>query len=262
MANPLESFKKLPTWGKVAVAGGGAGAVYVAWRMKQNATAASAAPAADTGSGIDPETGYPVGSAQDEAALAELQGGYPVGSYTNGVDTGTVGTTSGYGTIAQWAAAAQAGLADIGFDPQTVADALGAYVSGQKLTSAEASIVNTARAEFDSSGLDLPAVVLTSSTGPATTGNTTPTITAGRVVSVSSNDAVVAWTGVGDATQWRVTITGPGKINGKTSTVNKPEATYGGLEAGHTYEVTVTPVGPGGKAGKSGKITVKTTKGK
>jgi len=261
MANPLDSFKKLPTWGKVAVAGGGAGAAYVAWRMKQNAAAASST-AADTGSGLDPQTGYPVGSAQDEAALAELQGGYPVGAYTNGISTGAVGTTSGFGTNAQWSQAAQSGLADIGFDPQTVATALGDWLSGQKITSTQAAIVYAAKAEFGAPPESDPPVVLTSSTGPATTGNTTPTITAGRVVSVSSNDAVVAWTGVGDATQWRVTITGPGKINGRTATVNKPEATYGGLESGHTYEVTVTPIGPGGKAGKSGKITIKTTKAK
>lgn len=246
MANPLDSFKKLPTWGKVAVAAGGAGAAFFIWRA--HSSAASAAPAADDGL-----------STPDAATGAGTGDGLPVDGGTGG-DDGGLGTTTGYPDAAAWAAAAEAGLEEIGFDPQTVATALGAYLDGQRLTAAQFTIVTAARAEFDTQGLTLPPVVLVG-TPTAGTGNTTPSIGGGHVVSLSNNEAVVGWTGA-NAKSYRVTLTGPGPENGRQSTVSTAQATYGGLEAGHNYTVTIVPVGADGKAGKSGKITFKTTKGK
>jgi hypothetical protein len=246
MANPLDSFKGLPPWGKAAVAAGGAGAVYLVWRARKNAAAA-----AGTAAG---------GLTTPDAATGAGTGD---GSVTAGPGTvsGTTGTTAGYGTPDQWAAAAQAGLAQIGYDPQAVAAALGAYLAGQPLTSAQAAIVNAAKAEFDTQGLALPPVVLVPSTPPAHTGNTAPAVSGGHVISVSTSEAVVGWTGH-NATSYRVKITGPGPLNGRQDTVTAPKAVYSGLEAGHSYTVTVTPVGANGHAGHPGQITVKTTKGK
>jgi hypothetical protein len=56
-----------------------------------------------------------------------------------------------------------------------------------------------------------------------------------------------------------VRIVGPGPINGKVSTVTKPQATYSGLEANHNYEVTVIPYNSAGKAGPSGQVDIHTT---
>lgn len=244
MANPLDSLKKLPTWGKVAVAAGGAGAVYLIWRAHENAGTTAAA-ATDTG------------LATPDASAGDGTGdGFPVGDGSGDV----LGTTTGYSTAAAWSAAATAGLSEIGFDETTVADALGAYLAGNKLTAAQAAIVNDAKAEFDSTGLTLPPVVL-AGTPTTITGNTTPAISNGHVVSVSNNEGVVGWTGA-NAKSYRVTLTGPGPENGRQATVSTPSATYGGLEAGHNYEVTVVPVGATGTTGKSGKISFKTTKGK
>ena len=55
-------------------------------------------------------------------------------------------------------------------------------------------------------------------------------------------------------------ITGPGPINGHTSTTTATTGTYTGLEAGHTYDIRITPYNSAGQAGPSGVITVVTTK--
>lgn len=256
MANPLDSIKKLPTWGKVAVAAGGGIVAYLVYRAHANSAATTAATTADT-SNIDPQTGYTSGSPADEAALAQLQSGFGVGATSNGVTT-TVGTTSGFGDNSAWSQAAQAGLSDIGFDPQTVATALGAWLDGATLTAAQAAIVNAARAEFGNPPVSPPPVVLGSSTGPATTGNTTPaaTVSGGHVVSVNNNEAVVGWTGT-NAVKYKVVINGPG-FNNKTTTTTAKQGTFKGLQAGHDYVVTVTPYGSNGQAGTAGTINLVT----
>jgi hypothetical protein len=96
--------------------------------------------------------------------------------------------------------------------------------------------------------------------GTSTATATAPTVSGGHVVSVNNNRAVVAWTGTG-ASQWKVQIVGPGAINGHTATVGIPQASYSGLEAGHTYTVTVQPLVGGRPAGTPGQIVLKTTTG-
>lgn len=257
MANPVESLKNLPPWGKAAVAAGGLGAVYLVWRARKNAAAAPAAAPADT-SNIDPQTGFATGSPADLAALGQGSSGFPV--QATGSGGVPVGVTSGYGTNAAWAQAAQAGLSQVGFDPETVATALGLYLEGQAVTASQAAIVFAATAEFGAPPVSPPPVKLVPPTGPAHTGNTAPSVSGGHVVSVSNNDAVVGWTGH-NAVRYSLKITGPGPVNGHTSTVTGETGSYSGLEAGHAYTVTVTPVGADGHAGHPGRIAVKTTTG-
>jgi hypothetical protein len=91
-------------------------------------------------------------------------------------------------------------------------------------------------------------------------GTTAPVLSNGHVVSVNNNRAVVAWNSTVTPGSWKVTIVGPGPINGASSTVTVPQATYAGLEAGHTYTVTVQQLGSDGKAwGSSGRIVFVTT---
>lgn len=85
-----------------------------------------------------------------------------------------------------------------------------------------------------------------------------PVVSGGHVVSVNSNDAVVAWSCSVAGIRFRVTINGPGPLDGRTGTVSVPEASYSGLESGHTYVVTVQPLVNGQPAGRPGHVTVET----
>jgi hypothetical protein len=78
--------------------------------------------------------------------------------------------------------------------------------------------------------------------------------------SVDGAHATVTWKCTHTST-FELTIVGPGKINGKMSKVTKPEATYTGLEIGHSYTVTIQPLVNGDPAGKPGKITFHTAAG-
>jgi len=91
-------------------------------------------------------------------------------------------------------------------------------------------------------------------------GSTVPVLCCGHVVSVNNNQAVVAWDSTIKPGTWQVTIVGPGPINGRTNTVSIPQATYSGLEAGHTYTVTVQQLDSNGTPwGASGQIVFVTT---
>jgi hypothetical protein len=323
MANPLEGFKKLPTWGKVTVIGGGVVVAYFAYRAHENNAAAAASSATTTSTGTDPVTGLPyadddetdpmtgmtyLAEAQEYGsvqAAEEALGGYSSadagtlgtgGFYTSayngdGVDTGAVGTTSGYGTNAAWAQAAESGLTEVGYSSTDVAAALGAYLSSQPLTTDQATIVYAAIAEYGPPPVGSFSVIMAPTTSASTTGNssgassttstgagtgtsgsattstsststsTAPaaaaTISGGKTLSVGNNTAVISWTGH-NASSYVVKITGPGAINGQTSKVGVAQATYSGLEAGHTYDVAVTPYNSAGVAGTPGTITFKT----
>lgn len=243
-------------------------------------------------SSVDPDTGLTYSAEISEygsVAAAEAAGGSGAGVDTSGYGSisgygttlgalggenlsGAIGTTSGtYATNAEWSQAVESGLADIGYSPEDIAAAVGRYLGGLSLTPDQQNIIQVALAEFDPPPVGTFSIIAAPATGTATTGNTTvpaggttttaaaPTLSGGHVVSVTSSEAVVAWTGTG-ATSWRLTISGPGAINGKVSTVTKPEGTYGGLEAGHTYDVTIQPLVNGKAAGKTGVITIDTPK--
>lgn len=91
-------------------------------------------------------------------------------------------------------------------------------------------------------------------------GTTAPVLSNGHVVSVNNNDAVVAWNSTVTPGSWQVTIVGPGGNNGRTGTVTVPQASYSGLEAGHTYTVTVQQLDANGNAwGNPGQVVFVTT---
>lgn len=133
------------------------GVVYVRSRSTAKASAAAAAAAASstdstdtTTTPIDEATGYPQGSAEDLAALAQQQD-------LEGVDYGTtddsgstdVTTGTGYTSNAAWAQAAEEYIVDTtGGVAGDVGNALGKYLTGGSLTSDMVDIVNQAIA-FD-----------------------------------------------------------------------------------------------------------------
>jgi hypothetical protein len=169
--------RKVSNWWLI---GGGVGVVAVIWVFRKN-SGSPASPASATGT--DPVTGLPysqdsqvdpvtnmgyLAEAQQygsvSAAEAAVTGGAALGSGyglsggsggyygTAGYPTSSTGSGStgsgGYSSNAQWAQAVQAGLAGLGYDPQTVASALGLYLASMPLPAADASLVQAAIAEY------------------------------------------------------------------------------------------------------------------
>lgn len=86
-----------------------------------------------------------------------------------------------------------------------------------------------------------------------------PVISGGHAVSVSRTQAVIAWKQTVNHTA-NVVINGPGPINGHVGHVTVSQASYSGLEAGHTYVVTIQPTIKGAPAGKAGRVSFVTAK--
>lgn len=191
-------------------------------------------------------------------------------------------TAATYATNAAWAQAVEAGLTDVGYTSTDVSAALGRYLGSLSETADQATIVDAAIAEYGPPPVGTYTVILApattatgsgntgtgTSTGTTTTGTGTATgsapsspaatvskVSAGKAAATATG-AVVSWTASGPAKSWKVTIAGPGPIDGKSDTVTKASATYSGLESGHTYEVTVQPL----PSGTAGKITFATSK--
>lgn len=185
MENPVSSFKSVGKGGKIAIVVGGAAVAYYMYKRK----AASSSSSSSTG--IDPVTGLPY--SQDnmidpmtgmtylaeatqygsvsaaEAALAGSgvgTGAYGTGGYPVTTGSGGGGTTSGYGTNAQWAQAVESGLSSIGYNPTNVADAIGRYLGGLPLTSSEATIVYAALGEYGNPPVGSYKVILQPSRKP------------------------------------------------------------------------------------------------
>ena len=111
---------------------------------KRNAPAATTA----TDAPINPATGYPEGSPEDLAAMAQLSAAAP--QYTPGPVAAGAGSNYTYPSpqFASNAAWEQAALDYIvnqaGGDEHTVSQALGAYLAGQEVNASQESIINEA----------------------------------------------------------------------------------------------------------------------
>ncbi len=209
MANPLDSFKKLSTGGKVAVAGGGLAAVYLVYRYKKNQSAATSS-AASNPAAIDPVTGLPysedntvdpltgqayLAEAQQygsvsaaEAALSAAGSGYGYGSsggggYGYSSSYGAAGTSTGsglatdttqgtsYASNAAWAQAVEAGLTTIGYSATDISAALGRYLGNLPETAAQATIVEAAIAEYGPPPTGSFQVIMATPSNAAPTGS-------------------------------------------------------------------------------------------
>lgn len=133
----LEGTVDLPGMGRqskktvILLAAGGAVVVGVAvWRYRQQQSAnASTTPDPGTAETVDPTTGYPYGSADDAAALAD-QYSYDTG--TQNIQPASTPPTA-YTSNAQWTQAAVTILGNEGFQPTNVQRALGKYVNGESV---------------------------------------------------------------------------------------------------------------------------------
>lgn len=219
-------------------------------------------PAGNIGS-IDPATGYVYGTPEDTAALAANNAGTssPGGSAGQNATTGA----QTYADNNTWGRAAVNYLVGLGIDPSTANQAITLYLASQPLTSAQQGDVNLAIQSLGAPP-SLPGPV-SSNPAPVTTpgGSGSPPVvpgqaytSGGHVVSVSNNDAVVAWTGH-NAVRYAAYIQGPGfppKVPSTSGTT--PQASFSGLQARHNYVVTVIPYNSAGKPGVKGTISLVT----
>lgn len=169
MADAPAGTVDLPGFGHIkkgyALAGAGVLLVIVVvwYRQRQSAQAATAAATAATdavtsdtsATDIDPATGYPYGSAEDQAAL-EAQSSYTgdssyLGDYYGYSGDGSYGgsipaPTEGFTTNGEWSQAAEQYM--LNSDPNASADsiaaALGKYIAGSPVTSTQQTIVQEA----------------------------------------------------------------------------------------------------------------------
>lgn len=203
---------------------------------------------------VDPTTGITYGN--EGIGSGAVPSAYGLGGSSGGTDsTGGSGDAQQgppFASNSAWAQYAQDYLTStVGEDPAAVSSALGAYLAGQPVTPEQKDIIDQAAGfagnpPVTGPGGYPPSIRLTRQ--PTGGGGPSSTVSGGHVVSLNNNDADVAWTPHGPATRWQVKIIGP-NLNGRTSTVTKPEASFSGLAAGHNYQVIVTPQ-PSGRAGE------------
>jgi hypothetical protein len=276
------------------------------WSPFASGTAATAATGA---TGTDPVTGLPYSeddttdpiTGQQYLAEAEQYGsvaaaeasvsafgqstasgsGIPVNP-ASPASAGSINTPVGssvYTSNAAWAQAATAGLTDVGYSGTDVATALGDYLTQTPLTPAQATLVNTAIAEYGPAPIGNLQVILaptaTSSTTPppATTTTTPPPTTTkspttlakpAMVGAVSASDVTangfkLAWGKVSGATAYDVRVTYQGAVVFK-DTVSGTSVSVSGLTADHTYTTHVAASNSAGSSAETNGPTVKTNK--
>lgn len=235
--------QELPKKGLVigGVVLGSAGGIYYYRQKKATAASSNGSPAGT----IDPQTGDIAGSAQDATDLAALQqeqtasevgsgsgdiigydsSGNPVYGAGGGSSTG-IGVVTGYATNAQWGQAAEAALGSNGTD--AIGAALGAYLEGKPLTTAQVQSVQEAIAVVGqppvagASGNPPGLVTTGGSTGTGNSGGSgntggTPTAKPASAPAATrsvpgTTSAVVAWGQVKTATGYHVRAwTSPGE---------------------------------------------------
>lgn len=266
--------KKVNKW---MIVGGAAGVAVVLYLYKTHSAAGSASQSA-----IDPVTGLPtsqdntvdpvtgltylaeaqqygsVSAAEAQATgLGNVAQGTGIGG-TAGYPTSNVGSSNGtsqsFATNAAWAQAAVAGLAGLGYDPPTVAAAIGVYLNQKPLNSSQLPIVQAAVAEFGPPPQgNYPIIPQGTSSAPGVGNKPTstghPQLPAPSHVHVSNKNAhefSLAWNPVKGASGYRVRVS---QTNAKVIAdfeVPGPGCTVGSnTHPGYTYHVGVQAL-PGG----------------
>ena len=254
----------------------GVGVVGIIYLRSRNGGGSSSA-AADSGN-IDPSTGFPYGSAQDEAALAasgtgseiDPATGYPYGSpQDNAALAAEGGTGGGFGfggvpftpaptggtgapqTNAEWSEAVEQSLTAIGYNAQAVAVAVGKYLGKLPLTPEQATIIQVALAEDGNPPQGTYSII----TG---TGNPQPKpttmVTVPNVVGMVQEDAFRAIADAG------LKASGPAPVKGRTHvvTAEKPKA-GSSIAKGSTVELTSKVAGRGSVLQPSSKPPIVTS---
>lgn len=218
-------------------------------------TAANTTTAGQTGTTIDPQTGYPYGSPEDQAALAAMSygqlptyGSGPGGNYGPYYNPPGPGGGGGFTTNAQWAQAAEQLMGSNGAD--ATAAALGKYLTGQPVTSDQQTLIQEAIAVegyppvAGPNGFP-PSINLTAGGPPPPGGGSI----AGLKVTSRFTNVSATWTPNSGDTSWTVTLTThQGSQTVGSQTVSTPSVYFGGLQekTGYAVHVTGTPSGATG----------------
>jgi len=246
-SNPL---KMTPKTGWL-IGGGVAGLVglYVWWKHKQNASAATVP--GQYGYGYAMPSGYGYG-------VSPIFGGGTGGTPYPG-QYGYGGPPPPVTSNAQWATAAENSLTAQGYDAMTVSAALGKYLSAQTLTSDQVSIVQAAIAFNGNPPQDgvggYPPAYHAASTGGG--GNAKNPVTGLRVSKGGTTGVDISWSASTGATSYQVTSDkGTVQMLGATSarirSINS---------AGHPSSANVEVLAePAGTNATPARITVKTHK--
>lgn len=218
---------------------GGFGILY--YIRQKKAAAAAAQAAADTaagqadGSNVDPQTGYPYGSPEDQAALAAMSGGilptyggnYGGGSFNTNECVDQAGNAYPCGstppgtiqTNAQWAQAAESLMGSNGAD--AIAAALGKYLTGAQITNDQLTNVQEAIGAEGYPPVPGPDGYPPSyhlATGPPGGGNATNPVTGLHVTNEGFTGSDISWNASPGATGYQVTsVKGTVEMTGKTS---------------------------------------------
>lgn len=133
----------VPVAGKVnkraTLIAAGVAAAYVGWHWYQARSGAGTGTGGVAGADAQSSAGEGDGSVSSYSNPATYGGG------SASFDSGSA-TSSAPQTDQQWTAAVVSDLGNIGYDPQTVAEALAAYLASQMLTQAQATIIRLAKA--------------------------------------------------------------------------------------------------------------------
>jgi hypothetical protein len=236
----------------------------IAWYRSRGAassTSSSAPAQADT----DPATGYPYGSAEDTAALAQQAqstSGVGLSDFTGGGGTNTsVSTTTGYTSNAAWSQAAEDYLVNtVGSHADVVGNALGKYITGQPLTTDQVSVVEQSIAFAGYPPVNGPSGYPPSYRTAVTTPTTPAPVTgAGPVTGLHAQifkeHVTLTWQTVAGAKGYHVDRNGA-----RVMSVEYGQAVVWGLKPHTRYTFRVTPTKSDGSDGKPASITVTTKK--
>jgi hypothetical protein len=241
---------KVPKKGAVIVGVGGAAVLGIVWYRSKQQAASSTDANATGNSDIDPATGFPYGSPEDQAAQSQIQassGGYgPLYNYGLGGGGGYNPTPQGPGSYtsnAQWAQAAEDYLVNtIGEHASDVGNALGKYITGQAVTSDQKAFIEQAIAFAGAvpvpAGDGFPPSIRDVPQPPPTQGHAQNPVS-GLHVTARFTQADVSWKPSKGATSYRVRIRTPSNhIVQEMNTVDT-KITLHGLGKNATYEANV-----------------------
>lgn len=245
----------------LAVVGvGAAGIIGIVWYRSKKTAGNTSTPTES----IDPATGFPYGSPEDSAALAE-QAGYVTPS------SGSVGSTSGGGwtpspgkfaTNADWTQAVLAAYAGIDstVDTAAMAAALGKYITGSPVSDGnEKSLINQAIALEN-----YPPVAGPNGYPPSINTSSTPTPTPTptglvpgpyiRLVNKTRTSVVLAWNAVPGAVSYNIGVIG-GQWKSYSAVVDRytgTRITFAHVTPGTTYHFQGRSYNSAGKIGAAG----------
>jgi hypothetical protein len=228
-----------------------------------------------TATAVDPATGDTYASEITQygsvsAAEAEVTSlyGQPSPTQAGVYDTGYASTTAATGTVttsgtnvytsnSSWAQAVTAGLTDIGYTSTDVSAALGLYLTGQPVSSAQATIINAGIAEFGPAPTGNLQVILqptaTAST-TTTTSKTGPPKTAPFPLNVkySGGSLDVSFVAVGGANNYQYVFS-----NGHTAETPVTQGVFSVATVGKSGTVKVRAGNSGGWGPYSSPISFK-----